>query len=69
MVWQETIALTLVAVTAGVFAWNLVRPRGARRGVGSACGCGGPGGACCGRGLAGRERLGNGCEGASNQAN
>jgi hypothetical protein len=39
MAAQEFAALAIVAVTAGIFAWRLLRPRQFHSRKGSACGC------------------------------
>ena len=39
MNWQEVVCLIIVALTAGVFLWNLVRPRKFRIQRDTQCGC------------------------------
>jgi hypothetical protein len=41
MAWQEFAALSIVALTAAVFAWRLVRPRRLGGNKGLACSCAG----------------------------
>ena len=42
MAWQELMALSIVAVTAAVFAWNKLRRRKLRFGQEGHCGCSSP---------------------------
>jgi len=39
--WQQIIALTIVAATAGIFAWRKFRPRRSPFGRAGHCGCAG----------------------------
>jgi hypothetical protein len=41
MAWQEIAALSIVGVTAGVFAWRMVRPRSVMSKSRFACSCAG----------------------------
>lgn len=43
MDWQQIIALSIVAATAGIFVWRRLHPRQSALGCGDHCGCGGEG--------------------------
>ena len=56
--WQEIVALGIVAATAGLFAWNRLRPRKFSLVKDTHCGCSSPGGSAGGNTMVFRARRG-----------